>query len=113
MKVENNFIGLYKNKVIYNSTEYPIEVFSKNKIIMSIADNIDNLKQKKKFLNFCWNYYLPIAHYKASKHHRGCRYAVKQRDSRNRDYGIYKKILNTIKTLQIELGFDMRGEKYD
>ena len=106
-------IGFTPSYVQYDDAVYPIETFSKARILFKIVDDIKTLTEKHKVLTLCWDYYLPIAHHKASKHHAGCRYAVKQRDKKNHEYGIYKKILQTIKKIQMEIGFEGRCRKYD
>jgi hypothetical protein len=104
MKLSNNkCINFNANEVVYDNYVYPIETFSRAKTIEVICDNINNPIEKKKLLNTCWHFYFTIAKQKASKHHAGCRYAVKQRDGKNVEYGIYKKILETIKKLQLEV----------
>lgn len=103
MKVE-----FFKSKVIWNNTEYPIEIFSKRKMLIDIIDNTNSIKQKAYIIAMCIDKYLPISKEVALKHHRGCRYAVSHRDSKDTEYKMYKSILLCAKKLNMELDFERK-----
>jgi len=103
MKVE-----FFKNKVVWNNAEYPIEAFSKHDILIDIVDSSTSMKQKSYIVAMCINKYLPISKEVALKHHCGCRYAVAHRDKKDSIYKMYKRILLCAKKLNMELDFERK-----
>lgn len=103
-------IGFYKDKVTYDNYCYEISDFVYGKTLEEILDDIKNYKDCFKVMNLMYQFYLPIATKKRVKQHAGCRGTTKQRDSRMYEYGLYKNLLNQVKKLQMEIGFERRQE---
>lgn len=107
MIVNNSkFLNFYVDKVQYGNEFYPIEKFSKVNMLQYILDEISNVFEKQKIIKICRMFYAPIANKFASKHHAGCRYAVKHRDKKDSEYKMYKKIISNCNKLEQEVQFE-------
>lgn len=101
-------IGFYRNKITYSNYCYEIGDFVYAKTLQEIIDDINNYKDCFKVMDFMYKFYEPIATQKRTKQHKGVRGVTKQRDAKMYEYDIYKNLLNQIKKLQLEIGFEKR-----